>query len=102
MSPAKAAPAVRFEATLYAIDGSAILRLPEKVGECDPGSRHAPAQRRSQQLEDAEREAPTVLIQPGRVYRPGPFEKRDADRSAMIGLAHAVSEPCGPWGVSLG
>jgi hypothetical protein len=75
MSPAKAAPAVRFEATLYAIDGSAVLRLPEKagsVGECDPGSRHAPAQRGSQQLEDAEREAPTVLIQPGRVHRPGP------------------------------
>ena len=31
MSPAKAAPAVRFEATLYSIDGSAILRLPEKA-----------------------------------------------------------------------
>ena len=31
MSPAKAAPAVRFEATLYAIDGSTILRLPEKA-----------------------------------------------------------------------
>jgi Domain of unknown function (DUF1905) len=31
MSPAKAAPAVRFEATLYTIDGSAILRLPEKA-----------------------------------------------------------------------
>lgn len=32
MSPAESAPAVRFEATLYAIDGSAILRLPEKAG----------------------------------------------------------------------
>ena len=31
MSPAKAAPAVRFEATLYAIDGPAIPRLPEKA-----------------------------------------------------------------------
>ena len=31
MSPAKAAPAVRFEATLYAIDGPAIVRLPEKA-----------------------------------------------------------------------
>ena len=31
MSPAKAAPAVRFEATLYTIDGSTILRLPEKA-----------------------------------------------------------------------
>lgn len=31
MSPAKAAPAVRFEATLYSIGGSAILRLPEKA-----------------------------------------------------------------------
>jgi Bacteriocin-protection, YdeI or OmpD-Associated len=29
-------------------------------------------------------------------------EKREADRSAMTGLAYAVSEPCGPWGVSLG
>ena len=32
MSRAKAAPAVRFEATLYAIGGPAILRLPEKAG----------------------------------------------------------------------
>ena len=32
MSPATAASAVRFEATLYAIDGPAILRLPEKAG----------------------------------------------------------------------
>lgn len=202
MSPARAAPAVRFEATLYTIDGSTILRLPEKasnqlpsrgqvavqaavnghacrpssnrtaspatgcgstrsnsgplrsapgtpwkscscpsrtgrnqrchvifrprslrrrtgsrsceghhadgvlgvgsVGECDPESRHAPAPRRSQHLEDAEREAPAVLFQPGRVHRPGPFEEREADRSAMIGLAYAVSEPCGPWEVSLG
>ena len=31
MSPAKAAPAVRFEATLYTIDGWTILRLPEKA-----------------------------------------------------------------------
>src|SRR5947208_15989703 len=31
MSRAKAAPAVRFEATPYAIDGSAIVRLPEKA-----------------------------------------------------------------------
>ena len=31
MSPAKAAPAVRFEATLYTIDGSTIVRLPEKA-----------------------------------------------------------------------
>ena len=31
MSPAQAAPAVRFEATPYAIDRPAILRLPEKA-----------------------------------------------------------------------
>jgi uncharacterized protein DUF1905 len=31
MSPAKAAPGVRFEATLYTIDGSTTLRLPEKA-----------------------------------------------------------------------
>jgi hypothetical protein len=31
MSPAKAAPVVRFEATPYAIDGPAILRLAEKT-----------------------------------------------------------------------
>ena len=176
MSPAKAAPAVRFEATLYTIDGSTILRLPGKasnqlpsrgqvavqatvnghacqtVAEPDgefghwvridakqqraaalragdtaevelvpledwpepkvphdlqaalaaapdkiqelwkditpmarwewvrwvnatrnPG--HAPAPRRSQHLEDAEREAPTVLFQPGRVHRPGTFRR---------------------------
>jgi hypothetical protein len=72
------------------------------VGECDPESRHALAPHRSQHLEDAEREAPTVLFQPDRVHQPGPFEEREADRSAMIGLAYAVSEPCGPWGVSLG
>jgi hypothetical protein len=203
MSPAKAAPAVRFEATPYAIDGPAILRLPEKasnqlpsrgqvavqatvnghacqtvaepdgesghwvridarqqraaalragdtaevdlvslgdwpepkvprgssgrarcgagqdpgtveghhadgalgmasVGECDPESRNAPAPRRSQHLEDAEREAPAVLFQPGRVHRPGPFEERQADQSAMIHPAHAVSEPCGPREVSQG
>jgi len=189
MSPAQAAPAVRFEATPYAIDRPAILRLPEKastscrpvarwqsrqpstgtrarpssnrtaspatgcgstrsnswplrsapgtpwkscscpsrtgrnqrchvifrprslrrrtgsrsceghhadgvlgvgsVGECDLESRHAPAPRRSQHLEDAEREAPAVLLQPGRGHRPGP-------------LAYAVSEPCGPWEVSQG
>jgi hypothetical protein len=32
MSPARAAPAVRFEAALYAIGGPAIFRLPEKAG----------------------------------------------------------------------
>ncbi len=31
MSPAKAAPAVCFEAILYTIDGSTIVRLPEKA-----------------------------------------------------------------------
>ena len=203
MSPAKTAPAVRFEATLYTIDGSTILRLPEKasnqlpsrgqvavqatvsghacqtVAEPDGESGHwvridakqqraaAPRagdtaqvelvplgdwpeptvprdlqaalaaapdkiqelwkditpmarwewvrwvnatrnpgtrQRRveSQHLEDAEREAPAVLFQPGRVHRPGPFEEREADRSAMIHLAYAVSEPGDPWGASQG
>lgn len=33
MSPAKAASAVRFEATPYAIDGSTILRLPQKASD---------------------------------------------------------------------
>ena len=33
MSPAKAAPAVRFEATLYTIDGSTIARLPDKASK---------------------------------------------------------------------
>jgi hypothetical protein len=36
MSPAKAAPAVRFEATLCTIDGSTILRLPEKASKLLP------------------------------------------------------------------
>jgi hypothetical protein len=31
MGPTKAVPAVRFEATTYAIDGSTILRLPENA-----------------------------------------------------------------------
>lgn len=110
MSPAKAAPAVRFEATLYTIDGSTILRLPGKASNQLPSRGQVAVQaapRRSQHLEDAKREdakreAPTVLFQPGRVHRPGPFEEREADQSAMIHLAYAVSEPCGPWGVSLG
>ena len=72
------------------------------VGECDPESRHAPAPRRSQHLEDAEREAPAVLFQPGRVHRPRPFEERQADQSAMIHLAYAVSEPCDPREVRQG
>jgi hypothetical protein len=103
MSPAKAAPAVRFEATRTPSTGRPSFGAlgVGSVGEGDPESRHAPAPRRSQHLEDAEREAPTVLFQPDRVHRPGPFDEREADRSAMIGLAYAVSEPCGPWGVSL-
>ena len=64
--------------------------------------RHAPVPRRSQHLEDAEREAPTVLFQPGRVHRPDLSKNGKLDRSAMIGLAYAVSELCGQWGVSLG
>ena len=67
MSPGQAAPAVRFGATPYAIDGSTVLRLPDKAGN-----------------------------------RPGPFEEREADRSAMIHLAYAVSEPCDPWEMSQG
>ncbi len=44
MSPAKAAPAVRFEATLYAIDGHAIRRLPEKAGNQLPSRGQVPVQ----------------------------------------------------------
>jgi Domain of unknown function (DUF1905) len=44
MSPAKAAPAVRFEATLYAIDGHAIRRLPEKAGNQMPSRGQVPVQ----------------------------------------------------------
>jgi Domain of unknown function (DUF1905) len=44
MSPAKAAPAVRFEATVYAIDGQAILRLPEKAGNQLPSRGQVPVQ----------------------------------------------------------
>ena len=93
MSPAKAAPAVRFEATLYTIDGSTIARLPDKASKQlpsrgqiavqatvnitpmarwdwvrwvnatqNPGTR----QRRVEvSIEDAKREAPTVLFEPG-------------------------------------
>jgi hypothetical protein len=43
-----------------------------------------------------------VLFQPGRVHRPGPFEERQADQSAMIHLAYAVSEPRDPREVSQG
>jgi hypothetical protein len=43
-----------------------------------------------------------VLFQPGRVHRPGSFEEREADQSAMIRPAYAVSGPCGPWEVSQG
>ena len=88
MSRAKAAPAVRFEATLYTIDGSTILRLP---GEA------------SNQLPSRGQVAVQATVN-GHACQTvaGPFEEREADRSAMIGLAYAVSEPCGPWGVSLG
>jgi hypothetical protein len=70
-------------------------RLPAGTGRLDPArpAAHCPAQH----LKNTEREAPIVLFQPGRVPRSGPFEERQADQSAMIPLAYAMSEPCGPW-----
>ena len=44
MSPAEAAPAVRFEATLYAIGGPVIRRLPEKAGNQLPSRGQVPVQ----------------------------------------------------------
>ena len=84
MSPAKAAPAVRFEATPYAIDGSTILRLPEKASNQLPSRGQVAVQATGNG-----HACQTVV---------GPFEEREADQSAMIHLAHAVSQPCGPWG----
>jgi hypothetical protein len=60
MSPAKAAPAVRFEATLYAIDGSAVLRLPEKAGSVvnatrDPGTRQRSVEVSSSKMQSGKR-----------------------------------------------
>ena len=41
-------------------------------------------------------------VEPVRTPSRGPFEEGEADQSAMIRLAYAVSEPCGPWGVRQG
>ena len=66
MSPAKAAPAVRFEATLYAIDGSTILRLPEKaVTSCRPVARW-----RSRRLSTGTRARPADLSKNGKLIDP--------------------------------
>jgi hypothetical protein len=58
------------------------MRLPAGTGRPGPArpAAHCPAQH----LKNAEREAPAVLFQPGRVHRPGPSEEREADQSAMI------------------
>ena len=76
------------------------MRLLADTGRPDPArpAAHCPAQH----LKNTEREAPIALFQPGRVHRSGPFEERQADQSAMIYLVYAMSEPCGPWGVSPG
>jgi hypothetical protein len=74
------------------------MRLPAGTGWPDPAR---PAAMPAQHLKNAEREAPAVLFQPGRVHRPGPFEERQADQPAMmIHLGYAMSEPCGRRGVS--
>jgi hypothetical protein len=71
------------------------MRLPAGTGWPDPAR---PAAMPAQHLKNTEREAPAVLFHPGRVHRPGPFEERQADRSAMTHPAYAMSEPCGPRG----
>lgn len=88
MSPAKAAPAVRFEATLYTIGGPAIRRLPEKASNQLPSRGQVAVQA------TVNGHACQTVV--------GPFEEREADQSAMIHLAHAVSQPLRPAGVSLG
>jgi hypothetical protein len=69
------------------------MRPPAGTGRPDPARPRRIARRSISQ--NAEREAPAVLFQPGRVHRPGPVEERQADQSAMTRLAYAMSEPCG-------
>ena len=147
MSRAKAAPAVRFEATLYTIDGPAILRLPGKASNQLPSRGQAAVQatvnghacqtaaepdgefghwvridakqqraaalragtpRRSNPDTRQRRGEVSISKMQSRKRRPCCFNlaactdpdlsKREADQSAMIHLARAVSEPCGPRG----
>jgi hypothetical protein len=58
MSPAKAAPAVRFEAALYAIDGSTILRLPEKASNQLPSRGQVAVQGNCQRARVPDRRRP--------------------------------------------
>jgi hypothetical protein len=96
MSPAKAAPAVRFEATLYTFDGSTIARLPDKAGKQLASRGQVAAQA------TLNGHAFQTVVEPGWRVRPLGADRREADQSAMIRLAHAMSEPCGPWGARQG
>jgi hypothetical protein len=154
MSPAKAASAVRFEATLSAIGGPAIPRLPEKAGNQLPSRGQVPVQAAvsghacqtvagpdgesghwvrigaKQQRAAALRAGDTAEVElvPSRtgrsqrclvIFRPrslrrrtgsGSCEGHHADGALGVGSvgecdpesAHAMSEPCDPWEVSLG
>ena len=86
MSPAKAAPAVRFEATPYAIDGSTILRLPEKASNQLPSRGQVAVQATSNGHVCPETSGASKS------------READPDLSAMIHLAHAVSQPLRPVG----
>jgi hypothetical protein len=142
VSPAKAVPAVRFEATLYTIDGSTIARLPDKASKqlpsrgqvavqaivnghafqtvvepdgefghwmridakqqraaaiCAGGHRGGRA-RAAQRLAGAEGpEGSSDGPRCGAGQDPGTVEGHH-DQSAVIELAYAMSEPCGPLG----
>jgi hypothetical protein len=80
MSRAKAAPAVRFEATLHTIDGSATLRLPEKASSQLPSRGQVTVQA------TVNGHARQTVVEP------------DGESGHWVRI-DAVSEPCGPWGV---
>ena len=97
VSRAQAAPAVRFEATLYCIDGSSILRLPEKASSQLPSRGQVAVQA------TVNGHACRTVAEPdgesGHWVRIGAKQQRAA---ALRAGDTAVSEPCGPWGVSQG
>jgi len=110
MSPAKAAPAVRFEATLCTIGGSAVVRLPEKASDQLPSRGQVAVQaavngHACQTVAEPDGESGHWVRIDAEQQRAAALRAGDTaevDQSAMIHLAYAVSEPRGPREVGRG